>query len=188
PEMRAQALAQGEVRLQELDCADDQIPEVDHATTLHSFLVCLVGGGKNAQAVPGAGLGGEQKRRGVYEVLLHQRDERQQVVGDALADGLLVEVDQGVRLPGARSGKDAERAVDVVDVQWQVSPLVRGGRSDYAGGPVPRSAPRVKGVPRKRPSSRPSPPGGERGMSARGRGRLRFKGPFDLLQLVRREL
>jgi hypothetical protein len=36
--------------------------------------------------------------------------------GHALSYGLLVQVDKGMGLSGARSGEHAERAVDVVDV------------------------------------------------------------------------
>src|SRR6266851_1287096 len=73
------------------------------------------------------------------------KDQDLSAAGQALADRLLVQVDQGVRLAGARSGEHAQWSVYFVDVEWQrCSPGWRG-RPDYAGARVLKSAAPVKG-------------------------------------------
>ncbi len=54
------------------------------------------------------------RREGEDEDLLAARQ--------ALAHGLLVKVDQGMGLAGARSGEHAQWSVDFVDVEWQMVP------------------------------------------------------------------
>src|SRR5450759_626029 len=70
--MSAQALTQAEIRLQQLDRAGDQVAEVDHAAPLQAFLVRLVGGGEDAQAVTRAGFGGQQQPLRVGRMLAKQ--------------------------------------------------------------------------------------------------------------------
>src|ERR1700694_2361835 len=65
--------------------------------------------------------------------------------GQALTHGLLVQVDQQMRLAGAGSGEHPQWSVDFVDVEWQWVPLEWRGRPDYAGARVLKSAAPVKG-------------------------------------------
>src|SRR5229473_2645796 len=74
-----------------------------------------------------------------------RKRERQDLVapGDVFEHGLLVQVDQRARLPGARPRENSERPLDVVDVEWQSVYLWLVGRIDYAGARVLSSAPGV---------------------------------------------
>ncbi len=84
PEVGAHLLTQLGVRLQELNCARDEITEVGHAAPLHLLLVRLIGGSERTQALAGAGFGGEQQCGRVDQVLLHQGDEGQHVPGECV--------------------------------------------------------------------------------------------------------
>jgi len=62
-------------------------------------------------------------------------DQHLTPVRNPFPHGLLVEVDKGVCLPGARSQRARGAGRRCRECQWQVFPLVRGGRIDYAAGP-----------------------------------------------------
>ena len=63
-----------------------------------------------------------------------RQDEDLAPVGHAGADRLLIEVDEGMGLTGARAGEHTNRAVDVANVEWQRLPWVGDGRSGLCGG------------------------------------------------------
>src|SRR5467141_960002 len=90
-------------------------------------------------------LGGGAGREGEHKDLAASRR--------AFAYGLLVQVDQRVRLSGTGSGEHPQWSVDFVDVEWQRVPLEWRGRPDYAGARVLKSAVLVKGRQAKRPSA-----------------------------------
>ena len=97
-ELRAQPLEQRGVRLQELDGGRDQVAEIDEPGALHSFLVCAVSGREHAQALARARLGGQEQRRRVDEVLLHQRHETQQVLRERLGPAHVLQRPQQLRV------------------------------------------------------------------------------------------
>ena len=211
PEFGTQLFTQLVLRLQQLDCADDQVAEVDHARAAEALLVGLICGREGAKSLAPSGLGRQHQGRRMDEVLLHQRHEPEEVAckrvrpphsvegaesigidlrqhlphhkrfleaveeqpprvgrvitqhspakavecrdprfpvvvfqplvdaprdlicgprrereredlvasGDTFEHGLLVEVDQRACLSRARPGEHSERALDVVDVDWQ---------------------------------------------------------------------
>ena len=65
-----------------------------------------------------------------------RQDKNLAAVGLTGSNGLLVEIDEQMCFAGARSGEDAQRAVDVAYVEWQGLPW-SGGRATRLCGDVP---------------------------------------------------
>src|SRR5712692_343893 len=85
-------------------------------------------------------------------------DEDLLAAGQALAHGLLVQVDQGMRFAGARPGEHAQWSFDFVDVEWQMVPLSGAGEL-IMRGPGSSSQPcllRVARRPRPWPAAGPT--------------------------------
>ena len=229
PEFGTQLFTELVLRLQQLDGADDQVAEVDHARGAEALLVGLIPGRECAKSLAPSGLGRQHQGRGMDEVLLHQRDEPEEVArkrirpphsdkcaenigidlrqhlphherfleaveeqpprvgcvvaqhppteaverrdprfpvvvpqalvdaprdliggpsrereredlvapGDTFEHRLLVQVDQGACLTRARPGEHSERALDVVDVDWQ-SVYLYWWALGLCGGPGPQ--------------------------------------------------
>ena len=80
--LRAHPVAKPWTRLQQLDRARDEVAKVDQPRLLHAVLIRLVDGGQHLQTFTRARLDRELQRRRMDEVLLHQRDEREKIVGE----------------------------------------------------------------------------------------------------------
>src|SRR5216683_2173111 len=88
--------------------------------------------------------------------LSHDQPFLDAVEQEPLADGLLVQVDEGMRFTGARPGEHAQWSVDFVDVEWQMVPL-SGAGDLIMRGPGSSSQPCLLRVARPR---RPWPASG----------------------------
>ncbi len=115
PELGAQLLAQLQLRLQQLDGPDDEVAEVEEARGAEPLLIHLVGGGKSAQPVAPTGLCRQHQRSRVDEVLLHQRDETDQVAGECVGSPDPDEGAQHLRIDLGEDLSHHDRLLKAVD-------------------------------------------------------------------------
>ncbi len=84
PELRPQPVAQRWVGLQQLDRTRDEVAKIEEPRVCNPPLVGLIQPCQHPQPLAGAGFRGQQQRRRMHEVLLHQRDERERVMRECV--------------------------------------------------------------------------------------------------------